>query len=203
MITITCSKNELSNQQVVKNKIRNEILKKGTWFVPIPRIASKSIRLKLGEVFGDLFAHKGRIKGHGFASDYKGIIGKEVWNSVFTFGFVRNPWDRLVSSYRFRDHEITFSEYVRSKNWKHLGIEMSKYLLDDSNNSLVSFIGKYENLDDDLDYVFKKLNVYSKIDHYHESKREHYTKYYNEETKEIVAEHFKRDIEVFGYQYGE
>lgn len=203
MVTITSKSNRPFDREAELKEIRDEVLNFGVWFVPIPRVASKSIRLKLGEKFSDLIAHTGQIKGHGTAKDYIDIIGEDVWEQIFTFGFVRNPWDRLVSSYHLRKHEISFEQYVKSGEWKFLGINMAEYVLNDDNKLLVDFVGRFENLENDIDYVFKKIGYEAKINHLNNSSRNCYAEYYNEETKKIVENHFSRDIEAFEYCFGE
>lgn len=37
--------------------------------------------------------------GHAPAAEIRRRIGPEAWNKLFSFGFVRNPFDRLVSAY--------------------------------------------------------------------------------------------------------
>jgi hypothetical protein len=44
-------------------------------------------------------------------------IGEDLWNGCFTFAFVRNPWDRLVSCWQFTrqrgKHDLTFADFVK------------------------------------------------------------------------------------------
>ena len=70
---------------------------------------------------------------------------------------------------------------------------------------------RYENLHEDVEYVCKKLGLdYDlnnfgtyKSGHREHSKNKHYTEYYDDETKQIVSEKYAKDIEYFGYKFGE
>ena len=67
-------------------------------------------------------------------------------------------------------------------------------------------MGRYENLEKDFHFVCEKLNL-GKLKLGNEKKvrqdKKHYTKYYSRDSKKIVAELFKKDIEYFDYKFGE
>ncbi len=130
----------------------------------------------------------------------------ELFNEYFKFSMTRNPWDRIVSAYHHFSSETSFNEYVTS------GCEqippVLRYLGDYIDD--VYFI-RFENLQEDVEYVCKKLGLdYDmnnfgtyKSEHREHSKNKHYTEYYDEETKSLVAEKYAKDIEYFGYKFGE
>ena len=65
------------------------------------------------------------------------------------------------------------------------------------------------NQHNDLQYISQKIgvnidsNIYQRKIQMRDKNKKHYIEYYNEETKQIVAEKYAKDIEYFGYEFGE
>ena len=99
---------------------------------------------------------------------------------------------------------MSFGEFVKNglriKN-KHIRKQVD-YIISDS--SKLDFIGRFENLQEDINVVCDKIGIpQQQLPHRNPTEHKHYTEYYNEETKQIVAEKYAKDIEYFGYEFGE
>jgi len=144
--------------------------------------------------------------------------------SYYKFGFCRNPWDRMVSSWiEFTsavDHINTWSANLLNdfKSFEDFILKFSNtpwseeihfqpsswYLY--RNGKPVDFIGKYENFSSDFEEVVGKLNLNIRSDQLpqiRKTKRDkNYQKYYiNQKMIDSVASFFKDDIENFGYKF--
>jgi len=149
------------------------------------------------------------------------MLPRELFNELFKFAFVRNPWDLQVSSYhhiqRERPHLLkgidNFEDFLR---WKldpsrrpyqyiiDTSIELqSDYLIDLKGSIIVDFIGKYEHLKEDFQEACSRIGIKApKMPHKRQATdRTAYQKYYTGETAELIAKYFKRDIEMFGYTF--
>lgn len=140
----------------------------------------------------------------------------QIYKKYFKFAFVRNPWDRVVSCYFNKVvtqshppfaicYERTFEEFVYfinginlAKADIHIRLQTELIPLDQ-----VDFIGRMEQFSKDLGYVLKKLGIRYPVTlkKRNSSSHEHYSKYYNNITKKIIADKYKADIKAFGYQF--
>ena len=133
------------------------------------------------------------------------------FNDYFKFAFVRNPWDRVVSWYNF-SMKIKNSDKDRNitgKDFLSFILEFQNIWGNEQQNQYnftkcCDFIGRYENLQKDFDIICDKIKIpQQQLPHKNKTKHKHYTEYYDEETKQIVAERFAKDIEYFNYKFGE
>jgi hypothetical protein len=148
------------------------------------------------------------------------MLPRELFDRLFKFAFVRNPWDLQISSYHHLRRERPrllegiedFSAFLR---WKldperhyqyHIDTSIdiqSDYLIDLDGRIIVDFIGKYEQLQQDFNDVCGRIGIKPKtLPHKRRATdRNDYRKYYSDDTAQLVADFFKRDIENFGYTF--
>ena len=76
------------------------------------------------------------------------------------------------------------------------------YISDGEGNVMVDYIGRFENIALDTGVVFKKLGIEgASLPHKNSSRHRNYRTYYTDETRDLVAERYSRDIEYFGYEF--
>jgi hypothetical protein len=164
------------------------------------------------------------IGQHVDAATIRSRIPPEAWNGYFKISLARNPWDRAVSFFywehrrdpavkpakRFYHHlgvpfdepkmlRKKFREFLESDKWS----DNDRFYFHDG-KLCVDFVIRYEHLADDFAEVCRKLGLPAPdLPRLKAGIREkhHYSRYYDDVTRAIVAERHKGDIEVLGYRF--
>lgn len=100
--------------------------KKKFIFVHVQKTAGTSLQRVLRNHAPDARLWHGR---HGLASTGVAEIGRERWERYFSFGFVRNPWDRLVSHHSMIRDRITGLTPDQREEARPFKIELWNYVL--------------------------------------------------------------------------
>ena len=151
----------------------------------------------------------------------KEMLPPDVFENLYKFTVVRNPWDMQVSSFYHlhKEHPRVvkglddFKAFVRYKMDQERPIcppldisatPQMDYLCDLRGKSLVDDLVRFETLNKDFDRVCRKigLNRPRKLPHKRKGAREKdYRTYYDDATAALVAERYAADIEAFGYRF--
>ena len=159
----------------------------------------------------DLFLER-RLKkkfwNHARARYVKRIIGDRIWNDYFKFCFERNPWDKVVSGFWWKNSLLpenkrpSFQEFIQARNFSFYNYPQYS----DKGSVLVDYIGRYENLMEDLNTITKKIGLgfdgwlpRAKGNIRKDSKP--YREYYEDRQVEIISEYFRKEIELMGYTF--
>jgi hypothetical protein len=230
----------------------------------IPKVASGSLTVWFLKTLGH---NDVSVGSHGYARSQYSLLKKplrismQMWERLFKFAFVRNPWSRLLSSYvsiflHRRDPQPSYeliAKPVIARIRKQIGgldrkgayvtfSEFARWVCSNRNDYMTNphwrsqswfvepesmdFIGRFEKLNEDMEYIVQRFELRCSLPHRHktdykendshdalrffeipstrlqEMKRlPSYRHFYSSELKEMVAERYRRDIQLFGYRF--
>ena len=150
------------------------------------------------------FVSRVKFFDHMPASLAKMRLPSRVWNDYFKFCFERNPWDKMVSYYYWscRKRKCSFDDFLEEENYC---INYNLYTNND-NQIIVDHIGKYEQLDEELEIICKiigiefnkplAVNAKSGI-----RKKKSYRDFYTDDQRMKIGKIFANEIDSHGYQF--
>jgi len=179
------------------------------------------------------------LKAHEYVAC--GHLPGDKFSAYFKFAFVRNPWDRLVSLYKYLGprNGLPFKEFLMGEFRKDLWQNrqwfvgpQSSFVCDSRGNLLVDFLGRFERLQADFTAVAQRLGLpCCALPHRNKSRSQKlssffqprhlftrlctlfnsgklgrcqsYQDYYDNDSKDLVAQLYARDLECFHYRFGE
>lgn len=223
-----------------------------TVFVHIPKVAGQSIETMFLEDLNldwsnkqELLLRKKKVteKGpyrlaHLKAHEYVDLnyITQEDFEDYFKFSFVRNPFSRAYSYYKYLGYSkvCTYNYFLKNvlerkiKNKHFFFISQTDYLYNSDNNLLVDFVGKFENLNEDIKIVIQNSKLKTEtLPFVNKSKTEikrsiskviknpvilanlktnnpifkDYREAYDKEAMDVVKKVYKNDLENFQYEF--
>ena len=151
----------------------------------------------------------------------------KTWKEYFTFSFVRNPYERLVSAWAYfsSDHfgrnkiDAPFDYFVQAildKNYISLNrtldvlsladiewhvLPQTVHLSDHSGQLDLSYVGKIDRLEADLKEVFDRLNIDYHPANIRKNSSNHrpFLEYYDASLKQKVLDFYQKDFQNFDF----
>ena len=106
---------------------------------------------------------------HASAAEIRRRLGPDLYDSYYSFSFVRNPYSLVSSLYRYisgttshADHvlvrDMTFDEFVHYHIQSN-PLTQCSFLSDSKGRLLVKFVGRFEHLARDFNQLCNELNI--------------------------------------------
>ena len=147
-----------------------------------------------------------KIKKHSTLAEYRAALGDDRFRNLYKFTCVRNPWDRMVSYYFTPTQHFGQLDRKEFRKVISKALSVADYLRldkgDDDPFANVDYIIRFESLADDFRSVCATLGIPTgPLPQYNRSSRERYSKYYDDELRELVRKRFAPEIERFDYTF--
>lgn len=196
-------------------------------FFAVPKTATHSIREALREHMGsDAWEQQmlfGRDEmpvpalaairhGHISVQQLRPHIPEEMWRDYFKFAFVRNPFDRFVSTFFFlsrnqdlggQDVRSLMKSALRTPAFRSriLVAPQSAMLCDADGKIAMDYIARYEDIQASYDHVAERIGTPSKdLIQKNASEHESSSVYYDDaELRQMVTDFYAADFDLLGY----
>lgn len=153
---------------------------------------------------------KFHFRKHANLRKAQSVIPAPVYDGLFKFAFVRNPWERLVSWYQyvqrtplhedcrpgetFADFAARFLEKPRRAQW---------WMIEDLNGVMgLDYVGRFENLNDDIAHLCQRIGIKAQtLPHRNKMADKDYRTFYDDRLALAVKNNWTREIDAFGYTF--
>lgn len=140
--------------------------------VPLPRpffsTPSQTTRWKEREIWikkrlSPLGLRHMRLKPHSTAKVIREVVGKKIWQQYHKFAVVRNPWERMISVWRFREHlvgtPLSFDELLDARETNQIKDRGNWLIYTIGDEIVADTIIRYEQLHEGLASLADSLGL--------------------------------------------
>lgn len=183
-------------------------------FIHLPKTGGSSVAKQLGQP----------ASRHVTVQEYR-LANPKKFANFFKFAFVRNPFDRLLSSYAFLkaggmnhddarfarrhvspfetfEHFLTegFTRSEETRAWIHFRTQ-TEFICDSDGRNLMDFTGRFEQLPQDYARVASRFGKPTDLPVTNRSDRGDYKAAYTDSMREIAERFYQSDLQTFGYSF--
>lgn len=197
-------------------------------FAAIPKTGTHSVRQALREHMSEddleqvgLFVNKrfpfeelATIKhGHITLEQIRPFLGDEAFADYFKFAFVRNPFDRFISYCAFMTRadgaflknpkQVMNYILFQARPMQHILFQPQHTFVTGVDGALLAdHVGRVEDMQASYDAICERIGIPSaQLGQVNSSRRGSYRDYYDQALIDGVAELYRRDLELFGYEF--
>jgi hypothetical protein len=143
-----------------------------------------------------------------------GVVSREYLDRAFKFGFVRNPWSRVVSLWSYLTKagiprkDIGFEEFLEMVAagvppvgpYNRKGLSQTRPVSEWLQEGSTDFVGRVER-PEDFEVLRDHLGLQKSFPVLNVSSHGEYRRYYTPRTRKIVAELYSEDVRRFRYSF--
>lgn len=151
--------------------------------------------------------------GHISLQQIRPHLGEEAFGDYFKFAFVRNPFDRFVSycafmtraNGAFLKNPKGVMRYILFKKppEQHILFQPQHTVVTGADGELLAdYIGRVEDMQSSYDAICERIGIASApLGQVNSSRRGSYRDYYDQQIIDGVAQRYRRDLDLFGYEF--
>lgn len=128
-----------------------------------------------------------------------------IWDKLEAFPVrcvvVRNPFDRIVSGWRYNGRLVDFSRWLKGAPWMDSGLDIKR-------TPQVTWawncnhVIRFEEIEDGWEKFLRKVNLpYRKLPHVNSTQHDHYKDIIGPEARQIIEDRFYPDMAAWGYRW--
>ena len=154
-----------------------------------------------------------RFLAHLTAQEYVGLghLSQQDWDGYFTFAAIRNPWSRMLSTYRYLSpDDVSFTEWLdttvrkRVANNHYFFLPQTDYLCDADGKVMVDHVIRLEDFPQAFDEVRTRLQIpgsgLPRVNVSSQHADLTLDAAYDSTSESLVAELYAKDLQLWDYQ---
>jgi sulfotransferase famil protein len=149
--------------------------------------------------------------GHISVQQLKPHLPQDQWRDYFKFAFVRNPYDRFISTYFFlnrnqdtggRDEGPLMKAAIQNDQFRaRILVAPQHRLITHHDGSIaVDYVAKYEDIQTAYEHICTRVGIPPKtLIEKNTSQHKTFDTYYDSELRALVTDFYRTDFELLGY----